>query len=74
MKRIVDVNCDCGNPDCHDEIMFRKGAIYDKDGMPIPGWLHILATDMEGQTVELMVSPKSARWLLWWFIKNFWRK
>lgn len=71
-----DIKCDCGNPECTTEIMFRKGPIFRPDGSREKSWLHLDANTYDGSHnwVEVMISPKSARKLMWWMLKNFWRK
>lgn len=65
-------DCECGNPDCHAEVVLRKGPVWVGDDKQ-SGWLHLDATDMEGKMVELMLTPHTARSILWWMLKNFWR-
>lgn len=69
-----DQPCDCGVQCCHNEITLRKGPIWDYKGEEVPNWLHVEINDFRGKSMELMLSPDSARRILWWMIKNFWRK
>jgi len=70
----IELKCDCGNPDCWTEIMFRRGPVFMPDGYRIDNGFHIDACDMRGKSVELILEPRDARHLAWWLIKNFWRR
>lgn len=69
----LDIDCECGNPDCCNTVMVRKGPVWF-DGMPEYGYLHVDAMDTKnGYYVEFILTKSTARQLAWWLIKNFWR-
>ena len=59
-----DIECECGNPDCHSEVNFRVGPAWLEDDNIQEGWLYIDATDMKGQYVELMLTPATKKQLI----------
>lgn len=68
-----DQDCECGNENCSDTVMFRKGPMW-YDGHIVYNFLHIDAFDIAtGKSVEVILTKKTARQFLWWMIKNFWR-
>ena len=66
----IDIDCECGNPDCHNVVYLRKGNVYfGNDGQS--GWFHIDITDMEGKNIELMITPSEAKYITSWMRREF---
>lgn len=65
MPKRMRVYCHCKYPHCKAMIRFSQ----KKDRS-----LKITGTDSNGNYVDVLVDRKNSRWLMWWFIKNFWRK
>lgn len=55
----VDIQCECGNPNCHNWILIRKGSVWINN-KEVEGWLHFDATNMAGASVEIMLPPAEA--------------
>ena len=77
---MIDFECNCGNPDCHSEMMVRVGYVHIRhpDGSKEERWdyLYIDANRYDPKTetatwIEMMYSPDDAKALMWLLITHY---
>ena len=67
----LDINCECARRPCND-VTIRRGPVFVGEERH-DGWLHIECWDGAGTSLPVMLSPRTAKDILWWMLSNYWR-